>query len=45
VTKGGERNVEQQILSDCEGFEVHARVIVKSSIFWDIMPCSSSKVN
>jgi hypothetical protein len=32
-------------LSDCIGFEVLTAVVMKSSVFWDITPCSSLKVN
>jgi hypothetical protein len=27
------------------GFEVHTAVVMKSAIFWDIMPCSPLKAN
>jgi hypothetical protein len=27
------------------GFEVLTAVVMKSSIFWDVMPCSPLKVN
>jgi hypothetical protein len=29
----------------CVGFEVLTAVVTKRSIFWDITPCSPSKVN
>jgi hypothetical protein len=38
-------DMEQEIHSDCVESEVLARVVMKSSTFWDITPCNPSKVN
>jgi hypothetical protein len=34
-----------ELVSYCEGFEVLTAVIMKSTIFWDIKPCSPLSVN
>jgi hypothetical protein len=32
-------------MSNCEGFEVLTAVVMNSTIFWDITPCSPLSVN
>jgi hypothetical protein len=39
------RNIKIEINSSCVGFEVLTVVVMKSSTFWDITPCSALKVN
>jgi hypothetical protein len=34
-----------KLMACCVGFEVLTAMVMKSSIFWDIMPCNSLKVN
>jgi hypothetical protein len=37
--------IKLQIIPKLVGFEVLTAVVMKSSIFWDITPCSPLKVN
>jgi hypothetical protein len=39
------RNILQNWYWNYIGFELLTTVVMKSSVFWDIMPCSSLKVN
>jgi hypothetical protein len=37
-------NIHEHVM-DYAGFEVLTAVVMKSSIFWDIMPCGPLEVN
>jgi hypothetical protein len=36
---------EHQIMRSCVGFKVLTAVVMESTIFWDITPCSPLKIN
>jgi hypothetical protein len=39
----GSIEYEREVLNTCVGFEVITAVVMKSTIFWDMTPCSPMK--